>query len=95
MSVRCRYPKCTEGPFTGAPSARVMCRSRCSIIYHSTCWLEVRKEVLGGKGRDKDCLGRPCTTPDCGGTIARCLDTAHLEKSYKLQQLFYINHGSS
>ena len=79
--VRCRRPGCQEGLITGFPSTSytmVRCRSRCSTSYHPACWAAARRGLVG-RARDRDCLGLPCTTPDCQAVITRWLTTEHLE----------------
>ncbi|XP_023215600.1 E3 ubiquitin-protein ligase TTC3-like [Centruroides sculpturatus] len=68
----CRYPECTldrkiyysDPHFKGF--CLVRCHDQCSVEYHSSCW-KLLKEGLGRT--DKEFLGQPCITPDCGSAI--------------------------
>ena len=79
--VRCRRLGCQEGLITGSPSTsftRVRCRSRCSTYYHPACWEAARRELVG-RGRERECLGLPCSTPDCQAVITRWCATPRLQ----------------
>ena len=75
--VRCRRLGCQEGLITGS-FTRVMCRSRCSTCYHPACWKAARRELVG-RGREKECLGTPCNTPDCQAVIPRWCATPRMQ----------------
>ena len=48
----------------------IACLAGCVINFHNSCWEELKLgELKCRRPRDKDYLGFPCPTPDCGGAI--------------------------
>ena len=48
----------------------VTCFGGCDINFHTACWEDLKSEELKSRSpRDKDFLGFPCPTPDCGGAL--------------------------
>ena len=58
------------------PYYQVHCNAQCNVVYHESCWTEVKKLsthiLLGTKiPSEKDFFGKKCLTPDCGGIILK------------------------
>ncbi|KAG8232157.1 hypothetical protein J437_LFUL012384, partial [Ladona fulva] len=75
----CKFVGCIEASSHPFPSREIFtsdvdfkgyvvltCQEGCKIQYHPLCWKKVKDAFSSlDKLSDKDCLGRPCVTPDC------------------------------
>ncbi|XP_071440575.1 uncharacterized protein [Hetaerina americana] len=44
----------------------LICQEGCNVHYHPSCWKNIKESLTNyDKLSDKECLGKPCLTPDC------------------------------